>query len=198
MRALPAAGFVAALALVFAASAMLLPANGVDAQGNIRVLSRLDEYTKASPRVANTVPTFLTQPGLLGQLPTSAPLAGGGPETPAPRVYTTNDIKPMNETELKKGFCTASLSRLIRQQFPGSYDDIPDEELEKTLLEKRPEYRDRLCMFPVWVDAAPSDIVKYEVEPASRLAKGGNQLLLAGLITAAIGAVGFVVYRRLG
>ena len=199
MRALSAAGFVTALALVFAAAATLLPADVRDPQGNIRVLSRLDEYTKrSSPDVANTVPTFLSQPGLLGVLPAAAPLPEGGSEAFTPRMFTTNDIKPINQAELQKGFCTASLSRLVRHQFPGSYDDIPDKELEQTVLAKHPDYKDRLCQLPVWVDAAPSDIVKYEVEPPSRPASGGARLVWAGLITAAIGAVAFAVYWRLG
>ena len=199
MRALSAAGFIAALALVFAGVATLLPADARNPQGNIRVLSRLDEYTKrSSPDIANTVPTFLTQPGLLGVLPAAAPLPEGGSEAPTPRVFTTSDIKPINQAELQEGYCTASLSRLVRQQFPGSYDDIPDKELEQTVIAKRPEYKDRLCQLPVWVDAAPSDIVKYEVEPSSGPARGGARLLWAGMITAAIGAVAFAVYWRLG
>ena len=35
-----------------------------------------------------------------------------------------------------------SLAQLVKQKYPGSYDDIPDEELERMILEKYPEYQD--------------------------------------------------------
>lgn len=199
---LRAAGFVAALVVVFVMSAMLLPVGDAgDAQGTIRILARLDEYTRNSnPRIGNTLPTFLSQTGLLGVVP--APplvLPDDGAQAPSePAPFTTDDITPISEVELQKGFCTATLARLVRQQFPGSYDDIPDDELERTVLEKRPEYKDRVCVFPVWIAADPHNIVKYEVEPRGPLAFNLRRWAWAGLIAAAFGALGLVGYRRLG
>lgn len=200
MQVLRAAGFVAALAMVFVASAMLLPAPDVgDPQGNIRILARLDEYTRNSnPRIGNTLPTFLTQAGRLGVVPAQS---SNGLEEQADRSQeplTTEDITAISEVELQKGFCTATLPRLVRQQFPGSYDHIPDDQLEKTVLEKRPEYKDRVCVFPVWIAADPHNIVKYEVEAPGPLAVNLRKWAWAALITSAFGLLWLVVYRRLG
>jgi hypothetical protein len=199
MRLLQTAAFVAGLVVVFFVSVRLLPGTGDAPQGNIRIVARLDDYTrKSNPRIANTIPTFLTQPGRLGAVPPTAAAAPEGVvadpasgEAPAaepaapPPVLTTHDITPVNEVELQKGFCTATLVGLIRQRYPGSYDHMPDAELEKTVLETRPEYRDRVCVLPVWITADPRDIVKYEVEAAGPL--GGTRFFFAGIITAVFG-----------
>jgi hypothetical protein len=224
MRLLQAAGFIAGLVVVFFLAVRLLPGSEGGPQGNIRIVSRLDEYTRQSnPQIANTIPTFLTQPGQLGAVPpdpaapapaaapdaapvavanaaaaetasnpthtgsTAAPAAGANAvseePSPAARVLTTRDVKPVDEIELQKGFCTATLVKLVRQQYPGSYDNIPDEELEKTLLDTRPEYRDRVCVLPVWIEAHPHDIVKYELE-AGPLGLDRTKFFFAGLVTA--------------
>lgn len=195
-RGLAVLGFVAALALVFAAVATLLQGEAPSGEGNIRVLLRLDEYTrKSNPGFGNTIPTFLMQPGLLGALSAEAvagPDDAANDPTAVP-VPTTNDVRPVDETELRQGFCTSSLARLIRQQYPGFYDDMPDEELEKTVVKKRPEFKDRLCVLPVWINAGPHEIIKYEV--TSSVLTIAWRWLWAALITAAVGAGGVVIYR---
>lgn len=246
------AGFVAAVAAVFAGSVLLLRGGAAETGGEIRVLSRLDEHTRASnPSIANTIPTFLMQAGRTGILPpptpptpdasptptgappaTTAPAAvaatpsttgaptasaapaadglprggpasatspaGGAlpaeptPETPIP----ISAVRPLDEVELQKGFCTATLPRLVRQQYPGTYDGIPDAQLEKILLKQRPEYKGRLCVLPVWIDADPHDIVKYEVSQ-DVAAIPGTVWLWSGLIAAGFAGAGFVAYKRL-
>jgi hypothetical protein len=95
--------------------------------------------------VANSIPGFLALRGRVGIVE--------GPST----------IKDLSEAELQKGICSASLPLLIRQQYPGTYDGWKDADLERTVLAKHPEYRDALCILPTWIDAAPHDIVKYEI-----------------------------------
>jgi hypothetical protein len=202
MNRLLLAGFVAALAIVFVATALLMPESAETPQGTVRVLARLDEYTRQShPRIQNTLPTFLQHRGQLGALPAESVGSADGeipvvPLEPEARVYKTTDILPVDEAELKKGFCTATLPQLVRQQFPGSYDSLTDEELEKTLLETRPEYKDKVCVFPIWVTTDPHDIVKYEVVPDRPRRPGRTRVIRAGLITALTGLVGLVALRR--
>ncbi len=168
---------------------------GPEATGNIRVLSRLDEYTKASnPTIPNTIPTFLMQAGSTGVL-AGEPTRSADNSTEAPIPLSA--ISPLNEAEVRKGFCTARLTTLVRQQYPGTYDSIPDAELEKSVLKLHPEYRDRLCVLPVWVEATPHDIVKYVVVQQSRFAVPSAVLLWASLITAGVAIAVLVVYNRL-
>lgn len=246
------AGFVAAVAAVFAGSVLLLRGGASGTGGEIRVLSRLDEYTRASnPSVVNTIPTFLMQAGRTGILPptppapdatlsttgappagappaagattastTGAPAAGtapaaggssppGGPASatspaggvlpaePAPDApIPVSAVRPLDEVELQKGFCTATVSRLVRQQYPGTYDGIPDAQLEKTLLKQRPEYKGRLCILPVWIDADPHDIVKYEVRQ-DVAAIPRTVWLWSGLIAIGFAVAVVVAYKRL-
>jgi hypothetical protein len=188
MRPLLAAAFIAVLVVVFFLAVRLLPQSSREARPNIRIVSRLDEYTRNSnPQVANTIPTFLAQPGALGvvAMPAASTEDGAEEATPAP-TFTTGDVKPINEAELQKGFCTPSLASLVRQQYPGSYDNIPDTQLEKTVIETRPEYLDRVCVLPVWMPA-PQEIVKYEVASAGPMAIGWPRLMVAALFTAAFG-----------
>ena len=141
-------------------------------QADITVLSRLDDHTKqAGPRTANTIPTFLTRPGKVGALEAD----GRG-------------VTEISELELNKGFCSPTIATLVRQQFPGSYDDWPDDKLEETVLVKHPEYRDRLCVLPVWISASPHDIVKYELRPRAAFALEPRALLWA-----LVAAAGFAV-----
>jgi hypothetical protein len=48
----------------------------------------------------------------------------------------------------------------------------------------------------VWIEAAPHDIIKYEVEAPGALAIGWTKFLWAGLITAVVAVGGIVGYRR--
>ncbi|OFW27218.1 MAG: hypothetical protein A3H97_22910 [Acidobacteria bacterium RIFCSPLOWO2_02_FULL_65_29] len=255
------AGFVTAVAAVFAGSVLLLRGGAAETGGEIRVLSRLDEYTRASnPSIANTIPTFLMQAGRTGILPpptapapdatlapgaptatappatappatappaaappaaappaaappaaaalgtgtgtppgapAPAPAGGEQPAGPVPEApIPVSAVRPLDEVELQKGFCTATLSRLVRQQYPGTYDGIPDAQLEKTLLKQRPEYKGRLCILPVWIDADPHDIVKYEVRQ-DVAAIPQVVWLWSGLIAAGFAVAGIVAYKRL-
>lgn len=152
--------------------------------GNIHIVSRLDEFTRsADPDVENTIPAFLQQPGSVGIIPADASGEAGAAEPPAIPVET---VKPVNEAELRKAFCTPTLTRLIRQQYPGMYDDIADGDLVKQVLKTRPEYQDRVCVLPVWMPM-PRYIVKYQVDSQalSRLAIPRTTLMWAAGITAA-------------
>lgn len=243
--------YLAAVAAVFAGSVYVLRGGPDETRGNVRVLSRLDEYTTSNPTTTNTIPAFLMLPGKIGVLsieaapapeaipagaatpapgaaPSSPPaaatappastVAGAKPSTPStsspgaiatpaagaePPVEPVADapipvsaIKPINEAELQKGFCTATLPRLVRQQYPGTYDDIPDADLEKQLLKLHPDYKGRLCVLPVWIAAKPHDIVKYEVS-RDALAIPQTVWLWSGLIAAGFAVALLVAYRRL-
>ncbi len=130
---------------------------------DVHVLARLDDYTKAAgPGVSNAIPGFLALPGTLGAL-VDATVDLSAPPASAPPT-----VDEVSATELLKGFCTVNLPSLVRQQYPGSYDQLTDAELEKRVLDKHPEYHDKVCVLPAWVPAA-HDIVKYErVPPGGR------------------------------
>jgi hypothetical protein len=116
---------------------------------NTRTLLRLDEFTKnAGPAVRNTLPAFLALPGDVGELASDS-----GP------------IKKIEEGALNGVVCSTTVATLVRQQFPGYYDQMPDDKLEQVVLEKHPEYRDKLCALPAWMDATAHEIVKYEMKP---------------------------------
>jgi hypothetical protein len=116
---------------------------------NTSSLIRLDDFTRHANRTArNTMPAFLALPGDLGQLS-----ADGS-------TINEIDVNPLRDV-----VCTPSLALLVRQEWPGYYDRIPNDQLERAVLKKRPEYRDRLCTLPAWIDATPHDIVKYELKP---------------------------------
>ena len=112
---------------------------------NTRSILRLDDFTRNSDRtVRNTMPAFLALPG------TVAALSADG-----------TAIKDIDENELRSVVCAPSLAVLVRQEFPGYYERIPDDQLEQSVLEKHPEYRDKFCALPAWMDATPHDIIKY-------------------------------------
>jgi hypothetical protein len=183
---------IGVLALVFAILVVMIPESAADARGAIRVVARLDDFTRNNPTSSNTIPDFLSQAGRVGVVPAQPPTDPGA-VSPA---LTTADVMPIDEQELAKGICAATLPRLVRQQYPGTYDDISDEQLEKTVLAQHPEYRDRLCVFPVWITADPHDIVKYDVESARTLGVGNTRLLKSGLIAVVFGAAA-VLYMKL-
>jgi hypothetical protein len=196
MRNLPAAALIAVLAAVFAVAVILLPdGSSSDATGDIRIVSRLDEFTKnVGPAVANSIPGFLGQPGLVGVVPAEPPAAPDAPPR-ATRTLTTSDVTAIDEVEVQKGICAPTLPRLVRAQYPGSYDGMSDAQLEKQVLAKRPEYRDRLCVFPVWISAGPHEIVKYEVEAARTLGVSSSRLLRGGIIAVVFGAAGVLILK---
>src|SRR5204863_5898938 len=129
-----------------------------------------------------TIAAFLQQPGSVGIIPVEASPESGAADLPPIPVES---VKPVNEVELRKAFCTPTLTRLIRQQYPGMYDDIPDADLVKNVLRTRPEYQDRVCVLPVWMPA-PHFIVKYQVDSLSlsRFAISRTTLIWAAGITA--------------
>jgi hypothetical protein len=77
----------------------------------------------------------------------------------------TDPVRPIDEAELRQGFCSPRLSALVRYEYPGFYDDWSDAELEQVVLEKYPDYADRLCMLSSRLDAGPGEVVKYEFKP---------------------------------
>jgi hypothetical protein len=116
---------------------------------NTRTMLRLEDYTRgANQSVKNTMPPFLALPGELGALSADG-----------------TSIKPIAEHELSDVVCAPSIAVLVRQEFPGYYDQIPDDKLEQAVLEKHPDYRDKLCALPAWMDVTPHDIIKYEMKP---------------------------------
>lgn len=142
---------------------------------NIRVVSTLDDFTQnAGPTAANTMPAFLALPGAVGAL-----RASSNPEEP---------VLALDEAELRSGFCTQSVARQIRHQYPGYYDSWPDDKLEHVALEKYPELRDRLCTLSYKIEATPEDIIKYELQPRTVIASAG--LWLTAVFITAIVALG--------
>jgi hypothetical protein len=150
---------------------------------NIQILSTLDEFTRdAEPTAPNTIPAFLEQPGSVGLLGPSA-----RPDEP---------VKALDTADLREGFCSPSLARQIRHQYPGFYDAWPDETLEHLALEKYPEMRDQRCTLSYKVDASPVGIVKYQLKPRS-LAESGSRWLLT-IVATGLWAIGCAnLYYRL-
>jgi hypothetical protein len=194
-RLLLKGGFIAAAALMFVMAVMLLDGEPPRTRENIRVLSRLDDYTRNSdPSAANTIPAFLALPGTVGVLALAlAPdLAGSGNDS-----TSTQDVKSISETEIQKGFCTRSVHLLVRQQYPGIYDGLSNAELERRVIDRHPEYRDKLCILPAWIDATPHEIVKYELKPRVAIVPRASVWPWAALITAVFAVAALNVYYRL-
>jgi len=144
-------------------------------RGNIQIVSTLADITEdAGPTAGNTMPAFLALPGAVGALRATSDV--------------DEPVQALDERELRQGFCTQSVSRQIRHQYPGYYDEWPDDKLERVALEKYPEMRDRLCSLPFQIDAAPAGIIKYELKPRT-LAMAAAMWMLTALATLAV-AVG--------
>jgi len=102
--------------------------------GNTSSIVRLDDFTQDAHRTArNTMPAFLALPGELGTLSADGSV-----------------INEIDETDLKNIACTPRLARPVRQEFPGYYERIPDDQLERSVLKRHPEYRGRLCSLPAF------------------------------------------------
>ena len=189
-------GFIAAPVLVFVIAAMILGGGEQPrTRANIRVLSRLDDYTRNSdPSAANTIPAFLALPGNVGVLPIAlVPDVASSSDDSHPE----QDIKSISETEIRKGFCTRSVHLLVRQQYPGVYDGLSDVELERRVFDNHPEYRDKLCVLPAWIDATPHEIVKYELKPQITFMPRPSVWPWAALISAVFAVAALNVYYRL-
>lgn len=174
--------FVVAVAALFAATAYTTHRNRQPVRGNIDVIISLQGFTRGvEPGVKNAIPPFLSAAGKLGALPVT-----GSPADP---------VRPIDEAELRQGFCSPNLATLVRYEYPGYYDDWSDEKLEQGVLEKRPEYSDRFCMLSSRLDAGPDEVVKYEFKPRSL--SGWTTLLIRPLLVSGVFALGCLnVYYR--
>jgi hypothetical protein len=154
------------------------------ARSNIHVISTLDEFTRdAGPAAANTIPAFLELPGHVGILPPSS-----DPHEP---------VTAVSESDLRDGFCSPSVVRQIRHQYPGFYDSWPDDKLERLALEKYPELRDRVCTLSYKIDATPVGVIKYEPKPRTVAASAGIWMLVFAVIGAFALACLNIYYRLL-
>jgi hypothetical protein len=146
---------------------------------NTSSILRLDEFTRRSDRtVRNTTPAFLELPGSVGALSADGMA-----------------IRHIDENELRNVVCAPTLAVLVRQEFPGYYERIPDEQLEQSVLAKHPEYRDKFCAMPAWMDATPHDIIKYQMKPLPPLR--ASVVLWSMFLMAAFVVVVLNMYYRL-
>lgn len=117
---------------------------------NVEIVATLEGHTKASAgNAGNAVTSFLKLPGTVAAL--------------EPTMTAKDLLKPMNDADVGHGFCSASIARQIRYQFPGYYESWPDDKLERVAVEKYPEFQDRLCILPTELGVSPDDIVKYRL-----------------------------------
>jgi hypothetical protein len=116
---------------------------------NIEIVATLEEHTKSAGDSGNAITSFLRLPGTVAVL--------------EPTMTAKDLLKPLNYAELEAGFCSASLAKQIRYQFPGFYENWPDDKLERVALEKYPEFQDRLCVLPSQLGVSPDDVVTYRL-----------------------------------
>jgi hypothetical protein len=117
---------------------------------NVVIVATLEGHTKNSgAAVRNAIPGFIALPGTLAAL--------------EPTMTAKDLLTPLSETDLEKGFCSASLAKQIRYEFPGFYENWSDARLERVALEKYPEFQDRLCVLPSQLGVSPDDVVKYRL-----------------------------------
>ena len=150
---------------------------------NVQVLSTLDAFTRnATQEAGNTIPTFITSAGRLGVL-----AAAGTPD---------DMVKIIQEADLRQGFCSQSVVNQVRHEYPGFYDHWPNDKLERMVLEKHPEFAERVCVLSVRFDAPASDVIKYELKPRTL---AGHALLWSRtlLLAAVFAAICLNVYYRL-
>jgi hypothetical protein len=146
---------------------------------NATSILRLDDFTRSAGRAErNTMPAFLAQPGDVGALSADG-----------------SAIHAIDANALSNVICAPSLAVLVRQEFPGYYERIPDDRLERLVLEKHPDYRDRLCALPPWMDATAHDIIKYQLKPLPPLR--ASVVLWSILSTTAFVVVVLNIYYRL-
>jgi hypothetical protein len=141
-------------------------------RGNVEVLESLEDFTRrAGPDAPNTIPAFLASGGQLGVF-----RASGEDDDPIPGV---------SEPDLRLGFCSMNVARQVRHEYPGYYEDWPDQKLVRTVLEKYPEYADRLCTLSIRLEATASEVVKYRLKPRTLVGHAGlwlRTLLLTSLV----------------
>ena len=105
-------------------------------------------------------------------------------------------IGEVNQADLLLGFCSQNVARQVRHEYPGYYEDWPDDKLVRTIVEKYPEYSDRTCTLSFRLDAGAGEIVKYELKPRSLLGHAGLWLRTL-LLTMAFAVACLNVYYRL-
>jgi hypothetical protein len=150
---------------------------------NIQILDTLDGFTRtAAPQSGNTIPLFIASTGRLGVLG-----ASGTPGDP---------VRDLPEAELRQGFCSQSVAKQVRYEFPGFYEQWPDDKLEHVVLQKYPEYAERLCLLSHRLDASADQVIKYELRPRTLLA---HAMLWSRtlLVTILFGAICLNVYYRM-
>jgi hypothetical protein len=118
-------------------------------RANVEIVRTLEEHTRTADNSGNAITSFLGLPGTTAVL--------------EPTMTATDLLKPLSDADLQTGFCSASLARQIRYQFPGFYEGWADERLERVALEKYPEFQDRLCVLPISLGVSPDDVVKYRL-----------------------------------
>jgi hypothetical protein len=119
------------------------------ARANVEIVATLEGHTKVAGNAGNAITSFLRLPGTVAVL--------------EPTMTAKDLLKPLSAADLETGFCSASLARQIRYQFPGFYESWPDDKLERVALEKYPEFQDRLCVLPVSLGVSPADVVTYRL-----------------------------------
>jgi hypothetical protein len=120
---------------------------------NAEIVATLEGHTKGAGNTGNAVTTFLKLPGTVGVL--------------EPTMTAQDLLKPLSDADLSTGFCSASIARQIRYEFPGFDESWPDDKLERVALEKYPEFQDRLCVLPSQLGVSPDDVIKYRLRPRS-------------------------------
>ena len=118
---------------------------------NVEIVATLEGHTKAAGNTGNAITSFLRLPGTVAVL--------------EPTMTAKDLLKPLSVADLETSFCSASLAKQIRYQFPGFYETWPDDKLERVALEKYPEFQDRLCVLPSQLGVSPDDVVKYQLRP---------------------------------
>jgi hypothetical protein len=151
-------------------------------RANVEIVTTLEGHTKDAGTGGNAITTFLTLPGTVAVL--------------EPAMTAQDLLKTMTDADLAKGFCSASLAKQIRYEFPGFYENWPDDKLERVALEKYPEFHDRLCVLPSQLGVAPDDVVKYRLR-ARTIVEWTMLWSRTALITGVFAMVLLNVYYRL-
>jgi hypothetical protein len=118
-------------------------------RANIEIIRTLEEHTRTDTSGGNAITSFLRLPGTTAVL--------------EPTMTADDLLKPLSDADLQTGFCSASLAKQIRYQFPGFYEGWSDDRLERVALEKYPEFQDRLCIIPTALDVSADDVLKYRL-----------------------------------
>ena len=176
--------FASAVVGFAAALVYLTHAEPLPIRDNIQILSTLENFTRdPGPGSGNTIPSFITSAGRLGVL-----RSVGEPRDP---------VRAIQESDLRQGFCSQNVARQVRHEYPGFYERWPDDKLERTFLEKYPQYADRVCVLSVRFDAEASEIIKYEITRSALLAHAAFLWLRTLLLTTMFAVICLNVYYRL-